>query len=503
MSYRELKSGEKIKIAFLFQIPSFWPSWESFYHACMDEARFFVNFYFINDGVYVSGQTENAANFLDEQRIPYTTFSWEHFDKFSPHAVVIQAPYDYSQRHPRMYARKFKENGIRVIYIPYGIELADTKSARNAHFREPVIKSAWRIYTMSSSFADEYKKYCQNFNAVRALGAPKFDALLNKTRFRLPVQVVKKANGRKIIVWHVHFPKKIDTDSGKRQVTPYLDEYVTFAQILNSFADLFFIFLPHPLFGDDCEVTSDKENILKALQVIEILTKTENVFIDKADDYRASLLNADAFISDRSALMIEAAVVGVPILYLRNPDYAEPMFPPLVKLVESYYQGTGCTEMVEFLDSFRKGEDTNKPDRDNALAECIPCIDGQSGRRIKDDIVNSMTASPEQVCNDGDLGISKRIVLFGTGYVNNKIMKYFKFPANYEVVAIVDNDSQKWGWAVNGVKVCSPKELNSFDFDKVIIMASGLNERQIYCQLMFELEVPPNKIEYCDYLSTL
>ena len=493
MNYRELQNGEKMRIAFLFQMASFWPSWESFYYACVSDDRFDVRLYYVNDGVDTSMQTESAERFLIEQKILYIPFSDDDFETFCPHVAVLQTPYEYYHRKPHLYAIRLKQIGIRVVYIPYGIELADTKAARHDHFREPVIKNAWRIYTMSESFAKEYGKYCANFSAVRALGLPRFDALIDHKKFVLPNNVLEKANGRKIIIWHVHFAKMILDSGVEKQVTPYLEEYIEFAEKLADYQDeLFFIFLPHPRFGDDAV---NEANNKKSAKLLEIIGSAKNTYIDRADDYRPSLLNADAIITDRSALMIESAVTGIPVLYLENADYKEPIFPPLVPLVKSYYQGTGNDDMVKFLDMVRKGDDEKKSARETALREYIPYTDGKCAERIKEDILTSNSEKPEQR--------KEKIIIFGTGFLYKKIMSFYEFPNSCEIIALSDNDCDKWHKELDGIQVVPPEQINTLDFDKIIIMATTVLEEQIYKQLRFDLEIPGNKIENCEYLAVL
>jgi CDP-glycerol glycerophosphotransferase (TagB/SpsB family) len=485
--------NEPSRIAFLFQIASFWPSWETFFLECINDNRFDVKFYLVQDGIDVSQHAKSAERFLQENNLDFISFNYSDFKQFNPHFAVIQTPYETLHRKPHLYSRHLKMLGIKVIYIPYGIELTDTVAARHDHFREPVLKNAYRIYTLSNGFKREYEKYCENAKAVRAFGMPRFDSLIQKQMFTLSNDLLAKIKGRKIVVWHTHFAKVI-LDSGiEKQVTPYLEEYIEFAKKLADYKnELFFIFLPHPRFGDDAV---NEANNKKSAKLLEIIGSAPNTYIDKANDYRPSLLNANAIITDRSALMIESAVVGVPVLYLENVDYSEPIFPPLVPLIESYYKGTGNCDIVKFLDMVCTGNDEKKSAREAALCKCIPYMDGKCAERIKNDILSSNFEQPLQK--------KEKIIIFGTGFLYKKIMSFYKFPDNCEIIALSDNNIDKWGSVIDGFRVLSPQELNSLDFDKVIIMATNVFEEQIYKQLKFDLEVPENKIENCEYLAEL
>jgi hypothetical protein len=497
-SYRPVLDGERVRIAFLFQIASLWPSWESFFQNCSQDKRFDVKLYLVQDNVDMSLQSRTAQPFLEKAGMHFTPFSDEAFRIFAPHVAVIQTPYEYLHRQPHLYSLRLKSQGIRVIYIPYGIELVDTKSSRHEHFREPVIRNAWRIYTLSDAFLEEYRRYCENAEAVRGLGLPRFDSLAQKERHALPDDLRERIGNRKVIVWHVHFAKSIDTEGGRKQVTPYLEEYLAFAQAISSFEEEhFFIFLPHPRFGDDAVDTVSNR---KSAEILQQIGSAENAFTDTADDYRPALLNADAIITDRSALMIESALAGVPILYLKNPDYDEPVFPPLAPLTDSYYQGHGYDDMIRFLDMLSRGEDERKVDREVRLRECVPCLDGKCGERIRTDIFMSVKAelSPGRAIT-GKI----RVIIFGTGFLYRKIMSFYTFPDNCEVVALSDNDPSKWNKEFDGIVVVPPWKIRDIVFDKVIIMAGNVFEEQIHRQLRFDLEIPENKIAYCEYLAII
>jgi len=150
---------EPVRIAFLFQVASFWPSIESFYQSCLNDDKFDVKIYVVLDDVDQSKQLKTARNFLEGMNISYSEFNYDDFIAFSPHIAFLQTPYDILQRKPHLYSRRLKNMGIRVAYIPYGIELVDTAAARHDHFREPVLKNAWRIYTVSSNDNEYINKW--------------------------------------------------------------------------------------------------------------------------------------------------------------------------------------------------------------------------------------------------------------------------------------------------------------------------------------------------------
>jgi hypothetical protein len=490
--YLQAKPNEQIRVAILFQDPSLWTAIESFYDALINDSRFSVNIFVLEKPEFTY---EAQSNFLKFFNFEFTEYSFERLLWFAPHAILLQTPYDYTNRPLSAYSMKFKKAGIRVIYIPYGIEIVDTPSARYDHFRMPVINNAYRIYVLSELFANEYKKYCGNYKAVRAVGLPRFDVFSQKEKYRLPDTTLELANGRKIVVWHTHFPKKSNIGDIPRLITPYLDEYINFANKLNEYTEYFFIFQPHPKFGRD---VSTNEFKAQTDEIFSILEHMPNVYIDYSDDYHAALMSADAFISDRSSLLVEVGACDIPVLYMKNSDFEEKAFPPLERLFSVYTQGTSCSDMINFLWAFDNEVDANKEIRNKAFKSLAVYLDGACGKRIAEDLYDSITTETTAVNSD-----KIKIVLFGVGFLFSVILSQYTFPPGCEIVAVSDNDNNKWDKIICGYEVVPPCKLKDIYFDKIIIMINGDFTEQIYGQLRFTLEIPDCKIEFLEYLSTL
>lgn len=383
-----LKSGEKLRVVFLYQLASLWPSWESLYLACKNDNRFDVKVLFLNELVAGKERLKTSELFLDDNNIEYENFEKFDIAEYQPHVLILQTPYDYSQRIMAHWSARIKSLGIRIVYIPYGIEITDMEESHDEQYNTDTMMNCWRIYTFSDMIKYEYAKYSMNGGAVKALGLPKFDSLYTKEKFPISNVVKEKANGRKIVLWKLHFPKAYKKNGVETLVTPDFNVYIEFAKHLHDFKDLFFVFMPHPLFKETC---GDATRQQQALKVFEIVETTDNVYVDTADDYRYSLFNADYIIIDRSAVMVEAAAVGVPILFMSNPNFLEPKPAAITPLIESYYQGTTVDDMLNYLDMCRMGNDPKKGEREMAFKMCIPYFDGKCGERIKEDIIGGLT----------------------------------------------------------------------------------------------------------------
>lgn len=379
--------GEKIRIVFLFQVASFWPSWESFYQACIADERIDVKLIFLDETATEDVQMQSAESFLREKKLEYVYFQNFDLEGFRPHVMVMQTPYDSWHRKPAHWSARFSGQGIRLVYIPYGIEISDTEDSHYLHFHTSVIENCWRIYTFSERMKRDYQKHACNSSAVRALGLPKFDGLYGRQLPVLEPEIERKRSGRKTVLWKLHFPKEVVEQGRQVTVTPDLLVYIEFAKHIREFKDFFFVFMPHPRF---LTKKMDVELTEKVRKLFEIVSEQDNVYIDMRDDYRETLLHADYIIIDRSAVMVEAGALGVPVLYMSNADYYEPVTEAIKPLMDSYYQGNTVRDMVEFLEQCKKGWDPNCTARKYAFKQCIPYFDGKCGERIKDDIIRDL-----------------------------------------------------------------------------------------------------------------
>lgn len=378
--------GEKVRIVFLYQIASMWPSWESLYKSCKDNPCVDARLVFLDETNTEKSQMIGAEKYLIESQMEYEKFDEFDLDVFSPHIIVVQTPYDGWHRQPEHWSNRFKEKGYRIVYIPYGVEISDTEDSHDLHFRQNVIVNAWRIYTFSEQMRKDYQRYCVNSKAVRALGLPRFDYYKSYDKNQLRRLFVQAEDTRKIVVWKVHFPKNIVENGKKLTVTPSLDEYIKFAKSIKKYRDYFFVFVPHPKFFEN----KDAEVMQKVNNIMAILSQYANVTINTDADYRNAMAVADYVIIDRSAVMVEAGALDVPVCYVSNADYYEPVPKAIEPLINSYYQVSDCQGMIDFLDMCMNGEDFRRTLRKRSFEQCIPMYDGNAGNRILTDMIDSL-----------------------------------------------------------------------------------------------------------------
>jgi len=382
---RKYSETDKISVIFLFQIASFWPSWKKVYEIMCNDKRFDVKTVLYDKEIYEKKQIETAESFLRQNGIPYEKYDELTFYGLEPHIMFIQTPYDSWHREPELSADNLKQMGIRLVYIPYGIEISDTSESRQLHFRNNVVTNAWKVYTFSDLILKDYYKYGIRVRGkVKAFGHPKFDYLLDGCKDSEFEKIKRIAGNRKIVLWKVHFPKKF----GGRIVTPDIKQYIKFAKKICDFDNVFFVFMMHPKYVEMCykmklEIECD--------ELLSILSQQKNVYFYNEDDYKSGLQVADCIIVDRSAIMIEAAAFNVPILYMYNLNYIEPVTDAIKDLMDSYYHGTTADDMTFFVNRcLINGVDEKKPLRNESFKSSINGLNDHCSYKIVEDIYISI-----------------------------------------------------------------------------------------------------------------
>ena len=85
--------------------------------------------------------------------------------------------------------------------------------------------------------------------------------------------------------------------------------------------------------------------------------------------------------------------------------------------------------------------------------------------------------------------LQEKVVIFGAGKAGGNFIHHQQ---QYEIVAVIDNDEKKVGQYLNGIKIHSPAQLQSLEYEKVII--TSMYYKSIHSQLVNDLNIDSNKI---------
>lgn len=382
----ELLVGEKIRISILFQIPSFWPSIEKVWSILNEDERFDPVLILYDKEHGEKEQIKGAREFLINNEIPFTEAEAYDFDAERPHIMLYQTPYDDLHRPEWLRSDVMKRKGIRIAYIPYGIEYSASIHPSWILSTTQLKSKPWISFALSDRMIEDHKKYSK-FGAdfLVATGLPKFDSINNSSDYTINESIEERIDGRKVVFWQMHFPA---LNGDEFWPEPNILEYLGFMRKTHSYEDIFFLVRPHPKFFD----TYYNKGFEKEVDEIKHLLKsTENMYWDDKPDYRPALFRADYVVGDRSALMIEAGALNIPVLYMTNYYHKEKMLDSVAPLFDSYYQGSESYDIERFIDLvIRKNVDYKKQEREAAAAMCIPYTDGNCSRRIVDCMADKM-----------------------------------------------------------------------------------------------------------------
>ncbi|MBE6100550.1 MAG: hypothetical protein E7200_00370 [Selenomonas ruminantium] len=488
--YTRYHSGGSIRVVFLFQAPSVWPSWESVWEAMQVDSRFDVRIY-LQPPALETAQVRGAKEFLQERGLIYEEYSFDLIRKFNPHLVFVQFPYDGSYHRPDALSLRLRRAGCRVVYIPYGIEISDTEAGHRDHFQTFVVENAWRIYASCQGMLTGYNAYCVNRHAVRVCGSPKFDGFAHRERYVVPARILDQAAGRKIVLWKLHFPKRVMQGGVACQVTPDTMEYLRFAKLLSTYQnDVFFIVMPHPKMLEGGMTSSDTKGnsdlVYQAKQLLSVVNEQPNAMLDISADYRPALYGADAIIVDRSALVVEAALTGNPVLLMKNGFYQEPWTPPVDKVVTALRHGTTVNDMEQFVQQVADGQASRGSAKQIAELN-FPYQDGFCGERIKNDILKAMQLEEKEK--------RPRVVFYGLGIVFQYYMdeREWQQELYFKITALVDSNEDKWGKTYGRHDVLPPKQLLGLEYD-VLVITSEQNYYDIKRYLLYGLHLDERRI---------
>lgn len=393
---------KKIKIHFLYLISSYWTSWRSFYEACEMHPDIEVKIILLdvsnNNSKVVSdhiSQLKNQIKFLESNLLSYTKYEDYSLEKESPDILVYSSPYDfyYESLFPKFNTDNIKKQGIKMIYIPYGIEydkdIFNNNFLRKIQTRQKIHENAWKIFVMNDDIKNSFKDHpiTKGKNVV-AIGAPKFDIYRNKENISLSEDIRKKAQNRKIVMYQIHIPNNNNVVLKKRRINRFhtlnFKEHIQVISQLNKFKDYYFIITIHPLFKT---VAIDRLNLVKEAQYqyfIRKIQENENCLIYNSDNYQSLIANADAFITENSSLMIEMAFFDKPVLYLYDVPVSMKNFAN--DIVSTFYQGSKATDVFNYL-SYEIKEDVLNYDRKDMQRKIFKNYDGRIGERILEYII--------------------------------------------------------------------------------------------------------------------
>lgn len=375
----------KIRVLFVLQYAQIWTSLRSVYQSLSASDNLDVKV-LKSEFIHASASDDNMMQ-LDllchHEKIDAETNVDSVLSDFQPHVVFVQNPYD-STRVQALQSYRLVALGIRVAYVPYGIEMGGGLDNIQYQFNSEVQQLAWRVFVRSSRNKAMYAKHCDVGDShVVVTGHPKFDAQLDIDAYIINPKLKAKIAGRPVVLWTPHFSVGLPASWSTYRIYNQVIMQQTLAR-----QDVFFIIRPHPLFF--------KEMLRQHLWGIEgeaefrsRCDQQDNLWLDETADYTESFYASNAIMTDVGSFLLEYLPTKKPILYLHHPqglglnDDAD--------LVEHYYRADKPDDIPNYIDMVSKGLDLMKEKRTLIQDEFLFGLDGSAGQRIAKYLIDELT----------------------------------------------------------------------------------------------------------------
>ncbi len=375
---------QPVHVHFFFQVPQIWSTWESVWRACTDSPDIEATLVLLPFLHASAGDPSRARRFLAERHIPFVDWSAYRLNEEQPDLVFLQNPYD-STRPPELAVECLLAHGVRIAYIPYGLDVGGGQDNLRWQYDLAVQRHAWRVFVRSEEHRRMYALHCSAGNRrVVVTGHPKIDNIVTRCG---PLKRPPPSDGaRKTVLWCPHF----SVEGGGWSTFMALHE-----AILGFFEsrppDLRLIVRPHPLFfGRLAEISADGG--LTESRLRQRFRQPPWIDFDEAEDYGDVFLQSDALMTDAGSFLLEYLPTEKPILYLHNPD--GPGLNESATFVDAYDRASEFAAVTDFLEKVRRGEDARREERLSRIQELLHRVDGTVGQHIVAHIAAQWKAKP-------------------------------------------------------------------------------------------------------------
>jgi Tfp pilus assembly protein PilF len=384
------------RIVFVVQHGPFWPSLASVHAAFAadpDWETVVVAMPYLHPYYTTEAERNGVFGFLEKEAIPHVR--WDRFGLAPGCADVmfLQNPYDVT-RPAGWRTEELLRLVPRLAYVPYCFETGGGEANLTHQFNLPLQRLAWAVFARNAAHKAMFAAHCATGDAhVSVTGHPKTDALRGLDTIR-DTGLASFAAGRRLVCWNPHFDVRPDaTDFGGGYST-FLRWWRFLPEEFARRPDLALVIRPHPLLF----ATLEQRGVFAAGQIEEFrrnCAAAGNILIDARPSYLPVFAAAAAMLSDLSSFVLEFAVTGKPLLYLKNPHG-----PGVID--RGVFAGDFCPgaitegEVTRFLDQVAAGEDLRAAERRAAYGAMFCQPEGGVGAAIKR-VVDGRLAAEESV----------------------------------------------------------------------------------------------------------
>lgn len=348
----------RCKVTILIQEKSIWPSMQSVYDAMASDERFEVKLVYVPFSHMNMPADDCAVSSYLADKLPVLRHTEYNLSLDNPDVVIFSKPYDSVPRP--FYIHEIEKIIKRTVYIPYGMEI--NYDLIYYGFQDYLHYRAWR-HVGYGPLMKQVGTQCgfRNGENISIWGHPKADQHCQNKKYLIPEEWQKKINGRRVLLWCPHHT----IIPGLECVSTWLDFSETIFAQAEKHEDILLLWRPHPLlFGalvNNHYITQEELE-----RFVEEKAASNNVILDRNEDYRMAFAASDGMISDGTTFSIEYLFTGKPLMLTTKKLES---FYNGKRLKEGLYIGRTPEDIAVFIDVFAAGQDPKREVREKLKQE--------------------------------------------------------------------------------------------------------------------------------------
>lgn len=375
----------KIRVVFLFQESSYWPSIKSLYKSLKEDERFEVfvvaipifhvpnfkklelkqqNIQFLKDnGIeYIDARCANGSNFDIYCLKPDYVFVQIHFDR--------QRILEYKTSIMRLYTK--------VCLIPHAFLLSASDNGELIHQQD-----YFRIFVPNQYHLEQLSSVTHRTDNIEITGYPRFDLYTDKLEDSSLWKISKKKNPKiKRIIWSPHWwaygHSKILADN----LFNLMDYFYNLAK---NKANIELIIKPHPnlfngLVGSKYITSKKLENLISQINSLP------NASIYQGGEYIDLFKTADLMVNNSISFLAEWLPSQKPMIFVETERKFE-LNEIAYRILDSYYHASSVSELDEQIRRILEEKQDPLLPRRLAVSEDLNSQKGHSAEKIKESLI--------------------------------------------------------------------------------------------------------------------
>lgn len=373
-----------IKAAFLVQLQTFWPLYDSIVREMQKRPGFdplVVLSDFIGPNGIDTGHICRETADIHSTGLKIVNEREYDLQAHGPDLFFFVSPYSNCRTlalRPDIlvYAKS------RPVIIPYCTEAMGDDEFLNLYYNSCF--GYWRFFTSSELCR---RGYCDILQLpgwmCPVTGNPEYDTILNRTEEQLPKyrHIKRMADGRKVLLWTPHYSEKWGT---------WQSLGLPIIESLAALADKIFVVLrPHQLISSQFHKALESGQKMPegapGAAMFNAMLKAGNFWIDSEGAGIESVYAADGLLSDLSSMLSKGMALKKSLFFMkkRGSDDAG----PAGKIMNSHmHSGYDLTAFSGFIDMLLRGEDPLLPVPFSVRHFFCGPVDGKAAVRIVDNI---------------------------------------------------------------------------------------------------------------------